>query len=57
MSNVTAVATPAVPLTRTGFPASYGIFQEYYTNNEPFVGSSSLAVVGACAMVVPQKPQ
>jgi hypothetical protein len=33
-----------------GFPASYGIFQEYYTTND-FAGSSNIAVVGACAMV------
>ena len=34
-----------------GFPASYGIFQEYYTHNEPFAGSSNIAIVGTCAMV------
>jgi hypothetical protein len=33
-----------------GFPASYGIFQEYYTTND-FAGSSNIAVVGTCAMV------
>lgn len=33
-----------------GFPASYGIFQEYYSTND-FKGSSNIAVVGACAMV------
>ncbi|KAF2125172.1 MFS general substrate transporter [Dothidotthia symphoricarpi CBS 119687] len=33
-----------------GFPASYGIFQEYYTHNEPFAGSNNIAVVGTCAM-------
>jgi hypothetical protein len=33
-----------------GFPASYGIFQEYYAAND-FVGSSNIAVVGTCAMV------
>jgi MFS family permease len=32
-----------------GFPASYGIFQEYYSTND-FEGSSNIAVVGACAM-------
>ncbi|KAF2180501.1 MFS general substrate transporter [Zopfia rhizophila CBS 207.26] len=33
-----------------GFPASYGVFQEYYSTHEPFAGSSNIAVVGACAM-------
>jgi hypothetical protein len=33
-----------------GFPASYGVFQEFYSN-EDFVGSSNIAVVGTCAMV------
>ncbi|KAH7359520.1 major facilitator superfamily domain-containing protein [Pyrenochaeta sp. MPI-SDFR-AT-0127] len=33
-----------------GFPASYGVFQDYYTINEPFAGSSNIAVVGTCAM-------
>lgn len=35
----------------TGFPASYGVFQDYYTTHEPFAGSSNIAVVGTCAMV------
>jgi hypothetical protein len=34
----------------SGFPSSYGIFQEYYSAND-FVGSSNIAVVGTCAMV------
>lgn len=34
----------------SGFPSSYGVFQEYYTNND-FAGSSNIAVVGTCAMV------
>ncbi|KAF2877389.1 major facilitator superfamily domain-containing protein [Massariosphaeria phaeospora] len=33
-----------------GFPASYGVFQEYYSTHEPFAGSGNIAVVGACAM-------
>ncbi|KAF2469690.1 MFS general substrate transporter [Lindgomyces ingoldianus] len=33
-----------------GFPASYGVFQEYYSTHEPFAGSNNIAVVGACAM-------
>lgn len=36
-------------LTKTGFPSTYGIFQEYYTRND-FAGASNLAIVGACAM-------
>jgi hypothetical protein len=36
-----------------GFPASYGVFQEYYSTHEPFAGSSNIAVVGAVAMVCP----
>ncbi|KAH8704603.1 major facilitator superfamily domain-containing protein [Phaeosphaeriaceae sp. PMI808] len=32
-----------------GFPSSYGIFHEFYINND-FAGSSNVAVVGACAM-------
>ncbi|KAF2264037.1 MFS general substrate transporter [Lojkania enalia] len=32
-----------------GFPASYGVFQEYYSTHD-FAGSSNIAVVGACAM-------
>ena len=33
-----------------GFPASYGVFQEFYSTNE-FAGSTNIAVVGTCAMV------
>lgn len=33
-----------------GFPASYGVFQEYYSTHEPFAGARNIAVVGACAM-------
>ena len=35
-----------------GFGASYGIFQEYYSTNEPFAGSRGIAIVGACAQVI-----
>jgi hypothetical protein len=35
----------------SGFPATYGVFQEYYSTHEPFIGSSNIAVVGTCAMV------
>ena len=34
-----------------GFPFTFGVFQEYYTKHEPFAGSSSIAVIGTCAMV------
>jgi MFS family permease len=38
-------------LTRlTGFPFAFGVFQDYYTTNAPFAGSSSIAVIGTCAM-------
>ncbi|KAF2179001.1 MFS general substrate transporter [Zopfia rhizophila CBS 207.26] len=33
-----------------GFPFAYGIFQEYYSANEPFRGSRNIAVIGTCAM-------
>ncbi|KAF2019335.1 MFS general substrate transporter [Aaosphaeria arxii CBS 175.79] len=33
-----------------GFPASYGVFQDYYSTHEPFEGSQNIAVVGAAAM-------
>lgn len=33
-----------------GFPASYGVFQDYYTTHESFAGSPNIAVVGACAL-------
>lgn len=36
--------------TKAGFPASYGVFQEFYSTND-FAGSSNIAVVGTCAMV------
>ncbi|KAI2602074.1 MFS general substrate transporter [Hypoxylon sp. NC1633] len=33
-----------------GFPFAFGVFQEYYTTNEPFAGSPNIAVIGTCAM-------
>ncbi|RSL68708.1 hypothetical protein CEP54_002751 [Fusarium duplospermum] len=33
-----------------GFPFAFGIFQDYYSTNAPFKGSSSIAVIGTCAM-------
>ncbi|KAJ5581169.1 hypothetical protein N7450_007470, partial [Penicillium hetheringtonii] len=35
-----------------GFTFSYGIFQDYYSNHEPFKSSGDIAVVGTCAMGV-----
>ncbi|KAF9737043.1 hypothetical protein PMIN06_007575 [Paraphaeosphaeria minitans] len=33
-----------------GFPFSFGVFQDYYSTHEPFVGSANIAVIGTCAM-------
>ncbi|KAF5680779.1 monocarboxylate transporter [Fusarium heterosporum] len=33
-----------------GFPFAFGVFQDYYSTNAPFEGSSSIAVIGTCAM-------
>ncbi|KAI9697363.1 MAG: hypothetical protein M1820_007869 [Bogoriella megaspora] len=33
-----------------GFPSVYGVFQDYYSIHEPFAGSTSIPVVGTCAM-------
>ncbi|KAM0230279.1 hypothetical protein ACHAP5_011402 [Fusarium lateritium] len=33
-----------------GFPYSFGVFQSYYYNHEPFAGSSGIASIGTCAM-------
>ncbi|KAJ5900082.1 hypothetical protein N7495_004826 [Penicillium taxi] len=33
-----------------GFTFSFGIFQDYYSTNEPFKSSGDIAVVGTCAM-------
>ena len=38
--------------SRPGFPSCYGVFQEYYATSDEFAGSSSIAVVGTCAMVL-----
>jgi hypothetical protein len=39
-----------------GFPFAFGVFQDYYSNHEPFAGSSSIAVIGTCAMVSHDHP-
>ncbi|KAJ3547863.1 hypothetical protein NM208_g1301 [Fusarium decemcellulare] len=33
-----------------GFPFAFGVFQDYYSTHAPFKGSSSIAVIGTCAM-------
>ncbi|KAL1843391.1 hypothetical protein VTK73DRAFT_2856 [Phialemonium thermophilum] len=35
-----------------GFPFSFGVFESYYRNHEPFSGSGNIAVIGTCAMGV-----
>ncbi|KAI2620347.1 MFS general substrate transporter [Hypomontagnella submonticulosa] len=35
-----------------GFPFAFGVFQDYYSNNEPFAGSPNIAVIGTCSMGV-----
>jgi MFS family permease len=37
-------------LTTTGFPWSYGIFQECYSTSEPFSGASGIPAIGTSAM-------
>ncbi|KAI0159981.1 major facilitator superfamily domain-containing protein [Hypoxylon sp. FL1284] len=32
-----------------GFAFSFGVFQDYYSNNEPFAGSNSIAAIGTTA--------
>jgi hypothetical protein len=37
---------------RTGFPFSYGVFQEYYSTHEPFVSEPfGIAAIGTTALV------
>ena len=37
---------------RAGFPLSFGVFQKYYSNNEPFASEpSGIAVIGTSATV------
>ncbi|TPX15531.1 uncharacterized protein E0L32_004229 [Thyridium curvatum] len=35
-----------------GFPFSFGVFQDYYSEHEPFKGQPNIALVGTCAMVL-----
>jgi hypothetical protein len=37
--------------TLSGFPFSFGVFQDYYLTHEPFAGSSGIPVIGTCALV------
>lgn len=34
-----------------GFAFTFGVFQEYYSTHEPFVGEKNVAVVGTTALV------
>jgi len=34
-----------------GFPFSYGLFQEHYSQLEEFRGQKNIAIIGTCAMV------
>lgn len=40
-----------VTLSITGFGFSFGVFQEYYSHNEPFAGSSNIAAIGTTTTV------
>lgn len=33
-----------------GFPAVFGVFQDYYSSHEPFSGSPNIPVIGTCAL-------
>ncbi|KAG6003938.1 hypothetical protein E4U21_001564 [Claviceps maximensis] len=33
-----------------GFPLSFGVFEDYYSTHEPFVGSNLVPLIGTCAM-------
>lgn len=48
---------PASRLTREqpGFGFSFGVFQDFYSNHEPFASSGNIAVIGTTTMV--RKPQ
>lgn len=41
----------AIEMLVWGFPFSFGVFQNYYSTNEPFAGQPNIAVIGTCAMV------
>jgi len=34
-----------------GFPFTFGLFQQYYSEHEPFASQGNVAVVGTCSMV------
>ncbi|KAF6817192.1 major facilitator superfamily transporter [Colletotrichum sojae] len=40
----------AIEMLVWGFPFSFGVFQNYYSTNEPFAGQPNIAVIGTCAM-------
>lgn len=38
-------------LTMVGYADAFGVFQDYYSEHEPFKKSGNIAVIGTCAMV------
>lgn len=34
-----------------GFAMTFGVFQDYYSTHEPFIGEKNVAVIGTMAMV------
>lgn len=34
-----------------GYADAFGVFQDYYSEHEPFKESGDIAVIGTCAMV------
>ena len=38
-------------ILRSGFPFSFGVFQNYYSTHAPFSSEGGIAVIGTCAMV------
>ncbi|KAF7552707.1 hypothetical protein G7Z17_g4129 [Cylindrodendrum hubeiense] len=36
-----------------GFPNSFGVFQEYYSDHSQFAGSPMIPIIGTCTLVNP----
>lgn len=51
--HLTQSGTSSRPNSCPGFSFAYGIFQDYYSTHEPFQGSSNIAIIGTCTMVIP----
>lgn len=49
--HATFLSTDPITLSITGFGFSFGVFQEYYSHNEPFAGSSNIAAIGTTTTV------